>query len=70
MFSGPTSYAESVDSVMLFIVGISVVLLLGITFFMIYFVIKYNRKRHPKAEQIEGNIFLEILLRKFLYFLH
>jgi cytochrome c oxidase subunit 2 len=61
MFSGPTDYAESVDSVMLYIIFISVVLLLGITFFMIYFVIKYNKRRNPKAEQIEGNLSLEII---------
>jgi cytochrome c oxidase subunit 2 len=28
---------------------------------MIYFVIRYARKRHPRAEQIEGNTFLEIV---------
>jgi len=28
---------------------------------MIYFVIIYNRKRHPRAEQIEGNTTLEII---------
>ena len=48
------------DSTFLFIVGCSVVMLLGITFAMIYFVYKYNRKRHPKAEKIHGNTPLEI----------
>ena len=48
------------DSTFLFIVGCSVFLLLGVTFFMIYFVYKYNRKRHPKAEKIHGNTPLEI----------
>jgi len=61
MFSGPSNYAEYVDSTMLFIVGISVVLLLGITFAMIYFVFKYSRKRNPVATQIHGNIILEII---------
>lgn len=61
MFSGPTTYAENVDSVMLFIVGISVLLLLGIIAAMIIFSIKYNRKRHPKAQQIEGHAGLEAL---------
>lgn len=61
MFSGTSKYAESVDAVMLFIVACSVVLLVGITIAMIYFVFKYNKKRHPKAEQIEGHTVLEIL---------
>lgn len=61
MLGQATKYAESVDSVMLLIVGISVLFLLGITAAMIYFVIKYNKKRNPKASQIEGNNTLEIL---------
>lgn len=61
MMSSPSAYAESVDQVMLYIVGISVLLLVGITVAMIYFVIKYNRKKHPKAAQIEGNVALEVV---------
>ena len=61
MFNSASNYADSVDMVMLIIVGISVVLLLGITVAMIYFVFRYNRKRHPVAEQIHGNVILEII---------
>ncbi len=61
MFETASDYAQSVDFVMLLIVGISVVLLLGITIAMVYFVFRYNRKRHPKAEQIHGNVVLEII---------
>ncbi|MCL5991652.1 MAG: cytochrome c oxidase subunit II [Bacteroidetes bacterium] len=61
MLGQATKYAESVDSVMLLIVGISVLLLLGVTTAMIYFVIRYNKKRNPKASQIESNNTLEIL---------
>lgn len=61
MFNNASNYANSVDTVMLIIVGISIVLLLGITIAMIYFVFKYNRKRHPVAEQIHGNVLLEII---------
>ncbi len=61
MFKGPSDYAGSVDAVMLFIVAISFLFLIGITIAMIYFVIKYNRKKHPVAKNIEGNTFLEIL---------
>ena len=56
----PTLY-NSVDNILYFIAGISVVLLIGVTGTMIWFVIRYNRKRHPRAENIEGNLWLEIL---------
>jgi cytochrome c oxidase subunit 2 len=56
----PTLY-NSVDNILYAIAGISVVLLAGVTGTMIWFVIRYNRKRHPRAENIEGNLWLEIL---------
>ena len=49
MFSGPTSHVETVDAVMLYIVGISLVLLFGITAVMIYFVFKYNPEKRTQA---------------------
>ncbi|MBM2814952.1 MAG: cytochrome c oxidase subunit [Ignavibacteria bacterium] len=61
MFTGPSTYASEVDSIMLFIVASSVALLLIITVVMIYFVFRYNKKRNPVAENIEGNTPLEIL---------
>ncbi|MGA2295971.1 MAG: cytochrome c oxidase subunit II [FCB group bacterium] len=57
----PSKYAQSVDMVMIYIVAISVVLLLIVTFAMVYFVIRYNRKRNPVASQIEGNTTLEVI---------
>lgn len=60
MSPAPTVHTETVDFVMLYIVGISVILLLGITATMIYFVIKYNRKKGHKPVDIHGNIWLEI----------
>jgi len=57
----PTDHAASVDFVMLYIVGISVILLLGITSVMIYFVFKYNRKKGHAPVDIHGNIWLEII---------
>jgi len=54
-----SSAAGRVDSVFLFILALSVVFLILITSAMIYFVIKYNRKKHPKAEDIEGNFWIE-----------
>lgn len=59
MFSGPTSHVGTTDSVMLYIVGIAVLLLLGITACMIYFVFKYNRKKGHQPKDIHGSILLE-----------
>lgn len=61
MSSTPTTHTETVDFVMLYIVSIAVVLLLGITITMIYFVIKYNRKKGHQPANIHGNIWLEIV---------
>ncbi|MCX7880407.1 MAG: cytochrome c oxidase subunit II [Ignavibacteria bacterium] len=55
------NYAQNVDNVMLYIIGISFLLLLVITIAMVYFVIRYNRKKNPVASQIEGNKILEII---------
>ncbi len=60
MSQAPTAHVESVDFVMLYIVGISVILLLGITATMIYFVFKYNRKKGHQPVDIEHNTALEI----------
>lgn len=61
MFTEVSQYAKNVDLVMLLIVGIAAILLLGITSVMIYFVIRYNRKKNPVAAQIEGNKVLEVI---------
>jgi cytochrome c oxidase subunit 2 len=60
MFPNST-YAESVDFTFWFIVGISFALLILISFLMVFFVIKYNRKKKVKAVNIHGNLPLEIL---------
>jgi cytochrome c oxidase subunit 2 len=51
--------AGRVDSVFLFIFALSAVFLVLITSAIIYFVVKYSKKRHPKAEDIEGNAWIE-----------
>ena len=61
MDSNPTAYVQTVDSVMLFIIIVSLVFLLGITATMIYFVIKYNRKKGAKPVDIHGSILLETI---------
>lgn len=61
MSPAPTSHVESVDLVMLYIVAVSVVLLLGITATMIYFVFKYHRKKGHTPVDIHGNVLLEVI---------
>jgi cytochrome c oxidase subunit II len=55
-----SSAAGRVDSVFLFMVVLCAAFLFLITATLIYFVVKYNRKKHPKGEDIEGNKWLEI----------
>jgi cytochrome c oxidase subunit 2 len=57
----PTTHVENVDFVMLLIVGISVIMLLGITATMIYFVFKYNRKKGHQPVDIHGSVLLETI---------
>jgi len=54
-----SSAAGRVDSVFLFILIICVIFLVLITAALIILLFKYNRKRHPKAVDIEGNAWLE-----------
>lgn len=51
---------QSVDNTFLMIVSISVVLLLGITAAMIFFVVRYRRSKHPEPALIDGNVWLEV----------
>jgi cytochrome c oxidase subunit 2 len=53
--------AQKSDAVFFYVFGLSVAFLIFITVLMIYFVVRYSRKRHPKAEQIEGHVGLEIV---------
>jgi cytochrome c oxidase subunit 2 len=53
--------AAGVDTVFLFIVALCVAVLVFITFLLVYFTIKYSRKRHPRGVDIEGNTSLEII---------
>lgn len=61
MYSGASNFVEGVDTAFVVILGISMFFLIGITVTMIYFVWRYNKKRNPKATQIEGNTKLEIV---------
>jgi len=60
MFSGPSNFVESVDTAFWVVMVISVFFLVLITFLMVFFVIKYNKKRNPKAKNVHSNVPLEI----------
>lgn len=61
MFWGPTNTAGKIESSFLIVVGFSVFLLVAVTAVTILFLVKYNRKRHPHAENVKGSLLLEIL---------
>lgn len=61
MFDDVSNFVSSVDGVFLFTLIVSVFFLVLITVLMIFFVIKYSRKRNPKGKNIHGNIGLEII---------
>ncbi|MCF8381255.1 MAG: cytochrome c oxidase subunit II [Bacteroidales bacterium] len=56
-----SNFVGKVDQAFLVIMGISIFFLVGLTSLMIYFIIKYNRKKNAKTTQIEGNLSLELL---------
>jgi len=60
MFSNASNFVYGVDKAFLIITGISVFFLIVLTALMIYFVIKYNRKKGKPAVQIKDNSILEI----------
>lgn len=60
MYYEASNFVQGVDSVFKLILGIAFFFLIGITAVIIIFIIKYNKKRHPKAEQIPNNTALEI----------
>lgn len=52
--------AQAVDSVLIYIFGLSLLLLLGITVVTIYFVIRYHRSRHPEpTSNVDHSLVLE-----------
>ncbi len=61
MFPTSSGYAQTVDTAFIVIVAVSLLFLLGVTGVMLYFVYKYNRKRYKTPQNIEGNIWLEVI---------
>lgn len=61
MVTGWPNLSNPVDDVFFFILLTAIVLLIGITGTMIFFVVKYRRRKNPRPEDIEGNLLLEIV---------
>ncbi len=61
MVSGWPNLSNPADSVFFFILGISLTLLFLTTAVMIYFVIRYSRKRNPVAEDVKDSVTIEVL---------
>lgn len=56
-----SNFVSTFDTAFFSVVWISLILLVGITMLMLYFVFKYNRKKNKKSADIEGNTKLEII---------
>lgn len=56
-----SNFVESVDLTFIIIFGISLFFLILITLVMIFFVIRYNKKRHPVPSKVKGSNLLEII---------
>jgi cytochrome c oxidase subunit II len=61
MVTGWPNMSNPADGTFFFILGIAVTLLVVNTAVMIYFVIRYSRKRNPIAEDVHENLTLEII---------
>jgi len=61
MYTPASNYVEGVDLAFKIIFGIGIFFLIGITLAMVLIVIRYRRKVHPVAEQINDNIKLELV---------
>jgi len=56
-----SNFVSGVDRAFMFILGVSFIFLIGLTFTMLYFIYRYNKKKNPVATQIEGSTKLEII---------
>ncbi len=56
-----TSFTGKVDTAFLVTFGVIFFFLISLTALMIYFIIKYNRKKHPVAGHASGSMKLEII---------
>jgi cytochrome c oxidase subunit II len=61
MFQGASNLAGGVDRTFMLILAIAIFFIVGITTFMIWTVIRYNRKKNKPARQFTGSVTLEII---------
>jgi cytochrome c oxidase subunit 2 len=61
MFSNASNFTNDVDLTFAIIIGISLFFLIGLTFLMIYFMVRYHHKRNPVATDIPHHTGLEVL---------
>lgn len=61
MFSNASNFVEGVDISFVVILGISIFFLIAVTAVMIWFVIKYNKKRNPTPGVVKESHKLEII---------
>ncbi len=60
MFSDASNFVQGVDTSFAIILGASLFFLVGITAVMVYFVIRYNKSKHPEAKDVYESKKLEI----------
>src|SRR5512135_1452364 len=60
MFGGASTASARYHEVFLYVAVLSALFLAGITAVMIYFLVRYRRRPGVKAQDIEGNVTLEI----------
>ncbi len=61
MFLGPSNTTGKVEEAFLVVAGISVFLLVAVTVVMIFFLVRYNRRRHPRSEEVKESFALEVV---------
>jgi cytochrome c oxidase subunit 2 len=61
MFEGASTFAAGVDRAFIIIFSISAFFIIAITVFMIWMVIRFNRKKNQPAKQFTGNNTLEVI---------
>ena len=61
MFTSSSNFSNNVDAVFLYILVLSTIVLVGIVAAMVYFIIRYNRKRNPVPTHVAESLTLEIL---------
>ena len=61
MLPDASNIASGVNGVLLFIIVTGIIIIGLVTFFMIFFSIKYNKKRHPEPDSVKDSTVLEIV---------